>query len=246
MFDLKNKRVLLTGASGGIGTSILETMLKANAKVVITGTSEKKLSNLVNTSSSDVQYIPYNLSNIDNVASLVSQAMDMLNGNIEILINNAGIAKDSLAMRMKTEDWLDVININLNSTFFITKEVIKGMLKQRFGRIINISSIIGITGNIGQSNYSASKAGLIGMTKSLALEVAKRGITVNCVAPGFIKTDMTKGILESNLDSIIPMIPIGRVGEAEEVAYLVNFLSSDNSSYITGQTIHINGGMAMI
>ncbi len=246
MFKLSEKRVLVTGASGGIGKAIVKALFEAGSEVAISGTNIKKLNELGEIFGQKIKVIDYNLSDIDNISKLVKRSEEALGGNIEILINNAGIARDNLAMRMKKEEWEDVINLNLNSPFFLTKEVIRGMLKARFGRVINISSIIGITGNIGQSNYSASKAGLIGMTKSLALEVASRGITINCIAPGFIKTDMTKKILDENIEKILPMIPLRRVGETIEIANLVRFLASEEAGYITGQTIHINGGMAMV
>ncbi len=246
MTNLGDKRALITGATGGIGSSIAEILYKLGVKLALTGTNKEKLALLSDKFKNDVIVIPTDISKDYNVKNLVDVAEKKLNGNIEILVNNAGINRDNLSIRMKNEDWFDVINLTLNSTFFLSREVIRGMMKNKYGRIINISSIIGVTGNIGQSNYSASKAGMIGMTKSLALEVASRGITVNCIAPGFIKTEMTESILEKRSDEILSVIPQRRIGEARDVANLVKFLSSDEASYITGQTIHLNGGLVMV
>ena len=246
MFKLDKKNVLITGASGGIGKEIASNMHKAGASLVISGQNIDVLQELSLELGKGVEVVPSNLSDIDSVNNLASTAAKALGGDIDILINNAGITKDNLIMRMKEEDWNRIININLTSTFILSRSVLRPMMKNKWGRIISISSVVGVTGNAGQSNYSASKAGMIAMAKSIAAEVATRGITVNCVAPGFIETPMTSALNEVQKQKIFEKIPIGRFGTPSDVANCVNFLSSEESSYITGQTIHINGGMAMI
>ena len=242
---IENKNILITGAAGGIGKAIVQSFDDKGNKLLITGTNNEKLNSLSNslTSISDVAIC--DLNNIKNIEKITDKIKNFFDNKVDILINNAGITRDNIAIRMKEEQWLDVINVNLNSTFFLTKDVLKFMLKNRYGRIINISSIVGSSGNLGQSNYAASKAGVEGMTRSIALEVASRGITANCIAPGFIKTDMTKKLLESNEEKLLENIPIKRIGIPEDISSLTAFLASDNASYITGQTFHVNGGMMM-
>jgi 3-oxoacyl-[acyl-carrier protein] reductase len=242
---IENKNILITGAAGGIGKAIVQSFDDKGNKLLITGTNNEKLNSLSNslTSISDVAIC--DLNDIKNIEKITDKIKTFFENKVDILINNAGITRDNIAIRMKEEQWLDVINVNLNSTFFLTKDVLKFMLKNRYGRIINISSIVGSSGNLGQSNYAASKAGVEGMTRSIALEVASRGITANCIAPGFIKTDMTKKLLELNEEKLLENIPIKRIGIPEDISSLTAFLASDNASYITGQTFHVNGGMMM-
>ncbi|MBV68432.1 MAG: 3-oxoacyl-[acyl-carrier-protein] reductase [Pelagibacterales bacterium] len=241
--NFKDKNVLVTGAAGGIGSEIVKSMHSLGASIIISGSNEKKLANFSNQFSSPLLYYPADLSKYDDIEQLVNNTLDKFNNKLDILINNAGITKDNLMLRMKDSDWSDVINLNLNSTFYLTKLFLRYMIKNRYGRIINISSVVGSSGNLGQANYSASKAGIEGMSKSIALEVASRNVTINCVAPGFIETEMTKDILAKNEESLKNKIPMGRVGFPDEVASLVSFLASDEAGYITGQTIHINGGL---
>ncbi len=243
--DFNNKNIIITGSTGGIGKKIVEKMNNLGANILITGTSNEKLKNLTELINKKIHYMQCDLHNISEIENVIEEAKKIFEGKIDILINNAGITKDNLTLRMKKEEWTDVININLNSTFFLTKEILRFMIKNKYGRIINISSVIGTMGNLGQANYAASKAGIEAMSKSIALEVAKRNITVNCIAPGFIETNMTEKILEANKDNLLKMIPMGRTGDADDVANLACFLASDFSNYITGQTIHINGGMLM-
>ncbi len=242
-FNFKDKNVLITGAAGGIGSEIVKSMYSLEANIIISGSNEKKLANFSNQFSSPLLYFPADLSKYNDIEQLAENTLDKFNDKLDILINNAGITKDNLTLRMKDSDWSDVINLNLNSTFYLTKFFLKYMIKNRYGRIINISSVVGSSGNLGQANYSASKAGMEGMSKSIALEVASRNVTINCVAPGFIETEMTKDILAKNEESLKKSIPMGRVGFPSEVASLVSFLASDLAGYITGQTIHINGGL---
>jgi len=244
-FNIENKNIVVTGAAGGIGKAIVHSFDGKGNKILLTGTNNEKLNSLSNSLKSISDLVICDLSDIKNIEKITDKIKSFFDGKVDILINNAGITRDNIAMRMKEDQWLDVININLNSTFFLTKEVLKFMLKNRYGRIINISSIVGSSGNLGQSNYAASKAGVEGMTRSIALEVASRGITANCIAPGFIKTDMTKKLLESNEEKLLENIPIKRIGIPEDISSLTAFLSSDNASYITGQTFHVNGGMMM-
>ena len=239
--NLSGKNVLVTGGAGGIGREIVKSLHFLGANILISGSNEKKLKKYAVQFSPALNSITADLKVISDIENLANTTLEKFNNKIDILINNAGITRDNLTLRMKESEWSEVINLNLSSTFFLTKKILKFMIKNRYGRIINISSVVGSSGNIGQSNYSASKAGLEGMSKSIALEVASRNITVNCVAPGFIDTDMTKDLLTKNGDIIKKNIPMGRVGLTNEVANLVSFLASDKAGYITGQTIHING-----
>ena len=245
MFSLEGKNALVTGASGEIGKSIAVALHEAGAKVIISGTRIEPLEALKNKLGDRTNIILCDLSNKDEVISLPQKAIETL-GSIDILINNAGVTKDNLFIRMSDEDWDKVININLSSTMQLCRGVLRGMIKSRWGRIVNISSVVGVTGNPGQANYVASKAGLIGMSKSLAFEVAIRGITVNCVAPGFITSAMTEQLNDKQKDSIISSIPSKRMGNSEDVASAVLYLTSNEASYVTGQTLHVNGGLAMI
>ena len=245
MINLREKKALLTGASGGIGKAVARELIAAGANVCLTGRNEEELLKLQNELGDNADIIIADLSDHANIISLVKEAEEKL-GGIDILVNNAGITKDNIFLRMSDEEWNDVIDINLNSTFKMTKAVIRGMVKRRYGRIINITSVIGVTGMAGQSNYSASKAAIIGMSKSLAQEVGSRSITVNCIAPGFIETNMTAGLSEARKEEILKSIVVKRLGLPEDVSGAVSYLASDSASYITGQTIHINGGMLMI
>ena len=243
MINFKNKKILITGATGGIGEHLVKKFLSLDGNVVATGTNEKKLDNLKN-EFPNVNTIPFDLSNHSEIENFVNNAFLKLNG-IDVLVNNAGITNDNLSLRMKNEEWQKVIDINLTSTFYLCKNVIKKMLKNKSGKIVNITSIVGHTGNIGQSNYAASKAGIIAMSKSLAIEYAKKNIFINCVSPGFIKTNMTDKISEEYKNILISKIPMSRLGSGEDVSNTVAFLSSDMASYVTGETIHVNGGMYM-
>ena len=245
MIDLNKKKVLLTGASGGIGKAIAKELNSAGAHICLTGRNKEELVKLQNELGANSSFIIADLSNHDEIDNLVKGAEDKL-GSIDILINNAGVTDDNIFLRMSDDQWNNVINFNLNSTFKITKAVVKGMVKRRYGRIINITSVIGTLGAAGQANYSASKAALIGMSKSLAQEVGSRSITVNCIAPGFIETNMTADLNDSRKDEILKSITLKRFGLPEDVSSAVSFLASDSASYITGQTIHINGGMLMV
>ena len=243
MINFKNKKILITGATGGIGTYLVKKFLSLDGNVIATGTNEKKLENLKN-EFPNINAIQFDLSNHSEIESFVDNAFSKLNG-IDVLVNNAGITNDNLSLRMKNEEWQKVIDINLTSTFLLSKFSIKKMLKNKSGKIVNITSIVGHTGNIGQSNYAASKAGMIAMSKSLALEYAKKNIFINCVSPGFIKTNMTDKISEEYKNILISKIPMSRLGSGEDVSNTVAFLCSDMASYITGETIHVNGGMYM-
>ena len=243
--NIKNQNILVTGASGGIGSSICKIFDGDENNLLITGTNENKLDRFSKELKSNSKFIACDFRDYNNIQKIVNKVNEEFDSKIDILINNAGITRDNLTLRMKEEDWNDVINLNLNSTFFLTKEILKLMVKKKYGRIINISSVVGSSGNLGQANYAASKAGLEGMTKSIALEVASRGITINCIAPGFIKTAMTSEILKKNEEKIIQNIPLKRIGSPDDISSLTKFLASDKASYITGQTFHINGGMLM-
>ena len=243
MINLKNKKVLITGASGGIGGALVKKFLSLNAKVLGTGTNEEKLKNLKN-EFDKITTKKFDISNHSLIEKFIEEANEEL-GGLDVLINNAGINRDNLSLRMKDDEWQKVIDINLSSTFLLSKYAIKKMLKGDFGRIINITSIVGHTGNIGQSNYAASKAGIIGMSKSLSIEYSKKNITVNCVSPGFIVSDMTNNIPEKIKSILLSKIPMGKMGSGEDVSNCAAFLSSDEASYITGETIHVNGGMYM-
>ena len=245
MFDLTGKCALVTGASGGIGGSIARALYAQGAKVALSGTRVDPLNALAAELGDRAFVTPCNLGDADAVKALAGQASEAM-GGLDILVNNAGITRDNLFMRMSDDDWQSVIDVNLTSTMHLMKSVMRPMMKQRSGRIINITSIVGVTGNAGQVNYAASKAGMIGMTKSYAQEIAARGITANCVAPGFIETAMTSELPEAVVTNMLGSIPQSRMGNPEEIAATVAFLASDEASYITGQTMHVNGGMAMI
>ncbi len=243
MINFKGKKILVTGASGGIGKSLVNKFISLNGNVLATGTKIEKLDNLKK-EFPGIEILKFDLSEHKKIDQFIDDVFNKLSG-IDIVVNNAGINMDNLSLRMKDEEWKSVIDINLTSTYYLCKTSIKKMLKNKFGRIINITSIVGHTGNIGQSNYAASKAGIIGMSKSLAIEYAKKNITINCVSPGFIKTDMTEKINEDVKNVLISKIPMSKLGTGEDVANTVAFLSSDEASYITGETIHVNGGMYM-
>ncbi|WP_299282291.1 3-oxoacyl-ACP reductase FabG [uncultured Tateyamaria sp.] len=245
MFDLTGKTALVTGASGGIGADIARTLHGAGATVGLSGTRVDPLQALADDLGARAHVLPCNLSDFEAVDGLIKEATTAM-GSVDILVNNAGITRDNLFMRMSDEEWQSVLNVNLTSTFKLCKNVMRGMMKARWGRIINISSVVGATGNPGQANYAASKAGMVGMSKSLAYEVASRGITVNAVAPGFIATAMTDKLTDEQKTGIMGQIPAGRMGEAHEVASAVLYLASPEASYVTGTTLHVNGGMAML
>lgn len=245
MVNLKGKKVLVTGASGGIGKAIAIELSSNGADLCLTGRNKSELESLQKLIGGNCQIIISDLSKSEGIDELANSAQEKM-GQIDILINNAGITRDNLFMRMSEEDWNEVINVNLNSIFKLTKQLIKGMIKRRYGRIINITSVIGVAGGAGQSNYSASKAGIIAMSKSLAQEVGSRSVTVNSIAPGFIETNMTAELSDDRKQEILNSISIGRLGKPDDIAGAVCFLASDKASYITGQTIHINGGMLMI
>lgn len=245
MFDLTGKCALVTGASGGIGSAIARALHAQGATVALSGTRADALAAVAAELGDRVHVTPANLGDAAAADQLIKDAEGAM-GGLDILINNAGLTRDNLAMRLKDEDWQTVIDVNLTAAFRLSRAVLRGMMKKRWGRIIGITSIVGVTGNAGQANYAASKAGMIGMSKSLAQEVASRGITVNCLAPGFIATPMTEALTEDQQAKINASIPAGRMGAADEIAAGVAYLASDEAAYITGQTLHINGGMAMI
>ena len=244
MFSLKDKKALITGASGGIGKELARVLVEYDAEVCISGRNIEELNELKESLGDKCHIVPCDLSNKNEISELFSKSEEVL-GQIDILVNNAGITKDNIFLRMSDQEWEDVLNINLNSTFNILKLITKGMVKRKYGRIINISSVVGATGGAGQVNYAASKAGLIGLTKSLSQELATRNITVNCIAPGFIETPMTEKLDDNRKDIIISSIPANRIGTPKDLSSAVIFLASQESSYITGQTIHINGGLYM-
>ena len=246
MFELTGKTALVTGASGGIGKAIATRLHQQGAYVVLHGTREEKLINLANQLGSNSSYITADLSDLEAVSSLVESASKLSDSPIDILINNAGFAIDGLLLRMKVEEWQRVLDVNLTANMILCRTAIRSMIKQKWGRIISISSIVGVTGNSGQTNYSASKAGMIGFCKSLAQEVASRGITVNVVAPGFIETPMTESLDEKQREKLLGQVPLGRLGTPDEVASAVIYLATSEASYLTGSTLHVNGGMAMI
>ena len=243
MIDFKNKKILITGATGGIGGSLVKKFISLNGDVLGTGTKEDKL-NLLKKENSSLKVQKFDISNHSKIEEFINTASNEL-GGLDILVNNAGVNVDNLSLRMKEEEWKKVIDINLTSTFLLSKHAIKKMLKNKSGRVINITSVVGHTGNIGQTNYAASKAGTIGMSKSLSIEYAKKNITINCVSPGFIVSDMTSGIPEKIKEILLSKIPMGKMGSGEDVSNCAAFLSSDQASYITGETIHVNGGMYM-
>jgi len=245
MLDLTGKTALVTGASGGIGAAIAKALHGAGATVAISGTRVAPLEALAAELGERVHVLPCNLSDAAAVDALPKQAAEAM-GGVDILVNNAGITKDNLFMRMSDEEWASVLDVNLTATMRLCKGVVRGMIKARWGRIVNISSIVGATGNPGQANYAASKAGMVGMSKSIAYEVASRGITVNCVAPGFIATAMTDKLTDEQKDKINVQIPAARMGTPEEIAAAVLYLASNEAGYVTGATLHVNGGMAML
>ena len=245
MFDLTGKTALITGASGGIGGDIARSLHAAGATVALSGTREAPLQELAAELGERAHVLTCNLSDPEAVEALPKQAAAAM-GSVDILVNNAGITKDNLFMRMKDEEWQSVLDVNLTSTMRLCRGVMRGMMKARWGRIINISSIVGATGNPGQGNYAASKAGMIGMSKSIAYEVANRGITVNAVAPGFIATAMTEKLTDAQKDAIQTQIPAARMGDSKEIAAAVLYLASPEAAYVTGTTLHVNGGMAML
>ncbi|MCI4665162.1 MAG: 3-oxoacyl-[acyl-carrier-protein] reductase [Neomegalonema sp.] len=246
MFDLTGKRALITGATGGIGGAIARALHHSGASVALSGTREAPLTALASELGERAVATPCNLSDREAVDGLGDRAAEALGGPIEILVNNAGVTQDTLAMRMTDEQWDKVIEINLTSSFRLARSLMRGMMKARWGRIIGITSIVGVTGNPGQANYAASKAGMIGMSKSLAAELASRGITVNCVAPGFIATAMTDELNDAQKEKLNASIPAGRMGSSEDIAAAALYLASNEAAYVTGQTLHVNGGMAMV
>ncbi len=243
MKDLKNKNIIVTGASGGIGNSIVEKLYECGANILASGTKLEKLEELKNRFS-NVKLLKFDISQDNQIEQFIDEASKKL-GGLDCIVNNAGITKDNLAIRMSIEEWKKVIDINLTSTFLISKYAIKKMIKNKSGKIINITSIVGHTGNIGQANYTASKAGIIAMSKSLAIEYAKKNININCISPGFIQTAMTEKLDEKFKESIISKIPSARLGEPKDIANAVIFLASNQSDYINGETLHVNGGMYM-
>ena len=246
MFDLTGKTALVTGATGGIGGEIAKALHAAGATVVLSGTREAVLQDLAQQLGGRTFAVPANLSDPESVDTLIGRAEEAAGAGVDILVANAGITRDGLLMRMKDEDWDAVLKVNLESYFRLSRAAMRGMMKRRHGRIIGITSVVGVMGNPGQSNYAASKAGMIGFSKALAQEVASRGITVNCVAPGFIESPMTDALNEQQKAQIMGTIPAGRLGSGGEVAAACVYLASDEAAYMTGQTLHVNGGMAMI
>ncbi len=241
--NLKNKKILITGATGGIGNNLVEKFYNLGANVIATGTKEDKLNSLKK-KYQNIIIEKFHLNNHEDIEKFIEKADEKVNG-LDVLVNNAGITLDNLSIRLSEENWKKVIDINLTSTFLMCKFIIKKMLKRKYGKIINITSIVGHTGNLGQSNYAASKAGIVAFSKSLAIEYAKKNININCVSPGFIKTEMTDKINEEFKNTLISKIPSGKLGSGEDVSNCVAFLASDMSSYINGETIHVNGGMYM-
>jgi 3-oxoacyl-[acyl-carrier protein] reductase len=245
MFDLSSKCALVTGATGGIGAAIAWQLHAAGATVALSGTRKPVLEQLAGELGERAHVTPCNLADAEDVEKLVPAA-DAAMGQVDILVNNAGITRDNITMRMKDEEWNDVLNVNLTAAFRLSRAVMRGMMKRRHGRIISITSVVGVTGNAGQANYAATKAGIIGMSKSLAQELASRGITVNCIAPGFIETAMTDALTDQQKAGILASVPAGRLGTPVEIASAAVYLASNEASYVTGHTLHVNGGMAMI
>ena len=244
MSNLENKNIIVTGASGGIGNSIIKKLNEAGANILASGTRIEKLEELKKNFKS-IKILKFDISQSDKIEEFIEKATNELGGSLDGIINNAGITQDNLAIRMSLDEWQKVININLTSTFLMSKFAIKKMLKNKSGKIVNITSVVGHTGNLGQANYTASKAGIVAMSKSLAIEYAKKNINVNCISPGFIKTAMTDKINDKFKEVIVSKIPSARLGEPDDIANAVLFLSSDQSDYINGETIHVNGGMYM-
>ena len=245
MFDLSNRVALVTGASGGLGASIARALHRQGAKVALSGTRREALDALAAELGGRSFVVPCDLSNREAVEKLIPEA-EAAAGPVDILVNNAGVTRDGLFMRMKDDDWTTVLTVNLESAFRLSRAVIKGMMKRRHGRIVNITSVVGVTGNPGQANYCASKAGLIGMSKAMAAEVAGRQITVNCIAPGFIASPMTQALNDKQQEAILGAIPAGVMGKGDDIGAACVYLASDEAGYVTGQTLHVNGGMAMI
>lgn len=246
MFDLTGMTALVTGASGGIGSAIAQALAAQGARLAVSGSNAAKLEAFRDTLGGDTVALPCNLGDAAAVDALVPSAVEALGGKLDILVNNAGVTRDNLILRMKDEEWSDVIRINLEANFRLARAAAKPMMKARFGRIVSITSVVGATGNPGQANYAASKAGVTGMTKALAQELASRGVTVNCVAPGFIATAMTADLPDAQKEALNQRIPAGRMGEGGDIAAAVVYLASKEAGYVTGQTLHVNGGMAML
>jgi len=244
MSELKNKNIIVTGASGGIGNSIIKKLSESGANILASGTKIEKLEKL-KSQFDNIKILKFDISQTDNIEDFIEKSSSELGGNLSCLINNAGITQDNLAIRMSLDEWKKVIDVNLTSTFLLSKFAIKKMLKNKYGKIINITSVVGHTGNLGQANYTASKAGIIAMSKSLAIEYAKKNININCISPGFIKTAMTDKLDEKFKEIILSKIPSARLGEPEDIANAVLFLASNQSDYINGETLHVNGGMYM-
>ncbi|MEC7148163.1 MAG: beta-ketoacyl-ACP reductase [Pseudomonadota bacterium] len=245
VFNLKGKSALVTGASGGIGSAVARALHNQGAELIINGTRSTELEKLAAELGNKVHVLQGDLSDTNSIGCLAEEAEKISDNGIDILVNNAGITRDNLLVRLSDKDLMDVINLNLIAGFHLTRKIIRGMMKRKWGRVIGISSVVGITGNAGQTNYAAAKAGMIGFSKALALEVASRGITVNNIAPGFIKTPMTEDLSEEQITRLQASVPIGRLGEAEDVAAAVVYLASLEASYVTGATLNVNGGMAM-
>ena len=244
MSDLKGKKIIVTGASGGIGSAIIKKLNEVGANILASGTRIEKLEELKK-NFENIKILKFDISESSKIEEFIENATEKLGGSLDCIVNNAGITQDNLAIRMSLEEWQKVINVNLTSTFLMSKFAIKKMLKNKSGKIVNIASVVGHTGNLGQANYTASKAGIIAMSKSLAIEYAKKNINVNCISPGFIKTTMTDKIDDKFKDIIVSKIPSGRLGEPDDIANAVLFLSSDQSNYVNGETLHVNGGMYM-
>jgi 3-oxoacyl-[acyl-carrier protein] reductase len=242
MSSLKNKNIIVTGASGGIGNSIVEKLYNADSNILATGTKLEKLEELKNRFK-NIKILKFDISQHEKIEEFINNATEELGGSLDCIVNNAGITKDNLTIRMSLEEWTKVIDINLTSTFLMCKYSIKKMLKNKAGKIVNITSVVGHTGNVGQANYTASKAGIVAMSKSLAIEYAKKNININCISPGFISTAMTDKIDEKHKEAILAKIPSNRLGKPEDIANAVTFLSSEHSDYINGETLHVNGGM---
>ncbi len=246
MFDLTGKTALVTGATGGIGGAIAKALHAQGATVAISGTRREALDELAGTLAERVQVVPCNLGKTEEVEKLVPSAEEALGGHIDILVNNAGITRDNIFMRLSDEAWDEVIAVNLTSVFRLSRAAVRTMMRRRSGRIISITSVVGVMGNAGQGNYAAAKAGMIGMSKSLAREVAPRGVTVNCIAPGFIATPMTDALTDKQRESILTAVPANKLGAPEDIAAACVYLASEEAAYVTGQTLHVNGGMVMI
>ena len=244
MNDLRNKNIIVTGASGGIGNSIVKKLYEVGVNILASGTRTEKLEELKKIYN-NIKILNFDIAQIDKIEEFIENATDILGGSLDCLINNAGITKDNLTIRMSFDEWKRVIDINLTSTFLMSKFAIKKMLKNKSGKIVNITSVVGHTGNVGQANYTASKAGIVAMSKSLAIEYAKKNININCISPGFIKTAMTDKMNDKFKEIIISKIPSARLGEADDIANAVLFLASNQSDYINGETLHVNGGMYM-